>query len=322
MKNIRPKPRKTVVKKIGPVDFRVLGIPNFDWSDFYHSLMTISLPNLWVIIISCYFAINTLFAFAYLGSSDGIANAKPGSFIDAFSFSVQTMATIGYGAMYPTKIYTHVLVAIEVFIGLIGMAMITGLMFARFSLPTARVLFSGVAVISPYNGIPTLMFRIANQRQNWIVEAQVRMTILLDQTVSPEGHSLRRLCDLKLVRSQTPMLALTWLVMHQIDENSPLYGWSEADFNKLNHQEVRFFVTLTGLDETVSQTIHARHIYTLDQIIWNMRFVDVMFTSAEGQRYVDYRHFHEVVSLEKSDSQRQIQTLNSEQKNTQKKIRG
>ena len=300
MKNIRRKPRKAVVTKVGPVDFKILGIPHFHWSDFYHWLMTISWPHLWGIIISVYLVINTLFAFAYLGSSDGIANAKSGSFIDAFSFSVQTMATIGYGAMYPTNLYTHILVTIEVFVGLIGMAMITGLMFARFSLPTARVLFSNVAVISPYNGVPTLMFRIANQRQNWIVETQVRVTLLLDEVVSPEGHSLRRLCDLKLVRSETPMLALTWLVMHKIDENSPLYHWSEADFDKLNHQETRFFVTLTGLDETVSQTIHTRHIYTLDKIIWNMRFVDVMFTAASGQRYVDYRYFNDVVPLQTS----------------------
>ncbi len=309
MKNIRRKPRKSVVRKIGLVDFKILGVPHFHWSDFYHWLMTISWPQLWGIIISCYLVINTLFTFAYLGSGDGIANAKPGSFVDAFSFSVQTMATIGYGAMYPTNVYTHTLVAIEVFIGLIGMAMITGLMFARFSLPTARVIFSRVAVISPYNGVPTLMFRIANQRQNWIVEAQVRVTVLLNPEVTEEGHSLRRLCDLKLVRSETPMLALTWVVMHQIDENSPLYGWSQDDFNHLDNQEIRFFVTLTGLDETVSQTIHARHVYTLDEMIWHQRFVDLMSTGIDGQNYFDYSHFHDVVPLQTSNNERQIKTL-------------
>lgn len=298
MKKFKRKRQKAVVRKIGPVDFKVIGTPHFHWSDFYHRLMTITWPQLWGVIISGYLIINTIFAFLYLVSENGITNAKSGSFIDAFSFSVQTMATIGYGAMYPADFYTHILVTIEVFIGLIGMAMITGLMFARFSLPTARVLFSDVAIISPYNGVPTLMFRIANQRHNWIVESQVRVTLLLEKVVSPEGHSLRRLCDLKLVRSETPMLALTWLVMHPIDETSPLYNWSEAYLNKLNHQEIRFFVTLTGLDETVSQTIHTRHIYTLDKIMWNMRFVDVMFTSPDGQRYVDYRHFHDVVPMQ------------------------
>ena len=309
MKQNRQKTQKTVVRKIGSVNFRVLGVTHFHWSDFYHWLMTISWQQLWVIIISCYFVINTLFAFLYLGSNGGIANAKPGSFIDAFSFSIQTMATIGYGAMYPTNLYTHILVAIEVFIGLIGMAMITGLMFARFSLPTARVLFSKVAVISPYNGVPTLMFRIANQRHNWIVEAQVRVTVLLNEEVTPEGHSMRRFCDLKLIRSETPMLTLTWSVMHHIDEDSPLYGWSENDFKNINNQDIQFFVTLTGLDETVSQTIHTGHVYTLDKIIWHKRFVDVMYAGTDGKRYFDYSHFHDVLPLEKSQNERQIKRL-------------
>ncbi|NEQ38747.1 MAG: ATP-sensitive inward rectifier potassium channel 10 [Okeania sp. SIO3I5] len=311
MKRSRQKPQKAFVRQIGLTEFRILGIPNFHWSDFYHWLMKISWPQLWGIIISFYFVINTLFALLYLGSGNGIYNAKPGSFIDAFSFSVQTMATIGYGAMYPTNVYTNILVAIEVFIGLIGVAMITGLMFARFSLPTARVLFSRVAVICPYNGVPTLMFRIANQRQNWIVEAQVRVTVLLNPEVTPEGHSLRRFCDLKLVRSETPMLALSWSVMHQIDEDSPLYGWSEDDFQNINNQDIRFFVTFTGLDETVSQTIHARHVYKLDQVIWHHRFVDVMSTGIDGQRYFDYSRFHDVVPLEISKNERRIEMLKS-----------
>ncbi|NEO55289.1 MAG: ATP-sensitive inward rectifier potassium channel 10 [Okeania sp. SIO3B5] len=297
MKNIKRKPQKTFVRKFGPVDYIISGMARFEWSDFYYWLIQTSWQKLWGLIIAFYVIINTIFTFLYLVSSNGIANAQSGSFTDAFSFSVQTMATIGYGAMYPTNIYTHILVTIEVFVGLIAMAMITGLMFARFSLPTARVLFSRVAVISPYNGIPTLMFRIANQRQNWIVETQVRVTLLMDQEISAEGHSLRRFCDLKLVRSQTPMLALTWLVMHQIDENSPLYHWSEDDFKNVNNQDMRFFIMLTGLDGTVSQTINARHIYTLDQIIWHQRFVDIMFTSADGKNYVDYSHFHDVMPL-------------------------
>ncbi|MDE5068462.1 MAG: ion channel [Trichodesmium sp. St2_bin6] len=281
------------------MDFVIKGIPSFYWSDFYHWLMTISWRQLWVIIISFYFVINTIFALLYLGSGDGVHNAKPGSFIDAFSFSIQTIATIGYGAMYPTNIYTHILVAIEVFIGLIGIAMITGLMFARFSLPTARVLFSRIAVISPYDGVPTLMFRIANQRQNWIVEAEVKATVLLNKEVSIEGHSLRKFGDLKLLRSETPMLSITWLVMHQIDEDSPLYGWSEDDFKNINNQSIQLFITLTGLDETVSQTIHARHVYRLDQILWHQRFVDLISTGIDGRFYLDYSLFHDVVPLQK-----------------------
>ena len=299
MKRNTTKNKKAFARKVGLMDFVIKGIPSFYWSDFYHWLMTISWRQLWVIIISFYFVINTIFALLYLGSGDGVHNAKPGSFIDAFSFSIQTIATIGYGAMYPTNIYTHILVAIEVFIGLIGIAMITGLMFARFSLPTARVLFSRIAVISPYDGVPTLMFRIANQRQNWIVEAEVKATVLLNKEVSIEGHSLRKFGDLKLVRSETPMLSLTWLVMHQIDKDSPLYGWSEDDFKNINNQSIQLFITLTGLDETVSQTIHARHVYRLDQILWHQRFVDLISTGIDGRFYLDYSLFHDVVPLQK-----------------------
>ena len=299
MKRNTRKNQKAFARKVGLMDFVIKGIPSFYWSDFYHWLMTISWRQLWVIIISFYFVINTIFALLYLGSGDGVHNAKPGSFIDAFSFSIQTIATIGYGAMYPTNIYTHILVAIEVFIGLIGIAMITGLMFARFSLPTARVLFSRIAVISPYDGVPTLMFRIANQRQNWIVEAEVKATVLLNKEVSIEGHSLRKFGDLKLVRSETPMLSLTWLVMHQIDKDSPLYGWSEDDFKNINNQSIQLFITLTGLDETVSQTIHARHVYRLDQILWHQRFVDLISTGIDGRFYLDYSLFHDVVPLQK-----------------------
>ncbi len=309
MKRSRQKPQKGFLRQVGLINFKILGIPEFHWSDFYHWLMKISWIQLWVIIISFYFTINTLFAFLYLASYGGIANAKPGSFLDAFSFSIQTMATIGYGAMYPTNLYTHILVAIEVLIGLIVIAMITGLMFARFSLPTARVIFSNVAVICPYNGVPTLMFRIANQRQNWIVEAQVRVTVLLNEEVTSEGHSMRRFCDLKLIRSETPMLTLTWSVMHQIDEDSPLYGWSENDFKNIDNQHIQFFVTLTGLDETVSQTIHARHVYQLDEIILNQHFVDLISRGIDGQIYFDYSHFHDVVPLEKSNNERQIKRL-------------
>lgn len=241
-----------------------------------------------------YVTTNILFAFAYLADRNGIANARSGNFIDAFSFSIQTMATIGYGAMYPTSLYTHILVTIEVFLGLIGVAMITGLMFARFSLPTARVLFSRVAAISPYNGVPTLMFRVANERNNFILEAQVKVTIVLEMEVTTEGHSVRRVRNLNLVRSETPALNLVWMVMHRIDETSPLYGMTESSLAEL---EPLMIVSLTGMDDTVAQSIHSRQVYSADRILWNVRFVDVMSISAEGDRCIDYSHFHDVIPL-------------------------
>ena len=282
-----------VVKRKGN-KFVELGKIFFHWSDLYHFLLTISWQQFLALISLTYLVVNILFALAYLAGGNAIENARPGSFVDAFSFSVQTMATIGYGAMYPATLYAHILVSVEVLLGLLGVAMATGLMFSRFSRPSARVLFSNVAIISKYNGFPTLMFRVANQRNNWIVEAQVRVSLLLPEEVTKEGFSMRRLYDLPLSRAETPFLALTWIVMHPIDEHSPLYHLNDDMFSE---REYQIFVTLTGLDATLSQTIHARQIYNTEDIFWNHRFVDAVFITPDGSRYIDYHKFHNVISL-------------------------
>ena len=204
------------------------------------------------------------------------------------------MATIGYGSMYPRTDYANNIVCIQALFGLWGVAMITGLAFARFSKPTARVIFSRVAVIAPFNGVSTLMYRTANQRSNQILEAQQRVTLIRDEVTS-DGDYMRRFYDLQLVRSQSPIFALTWTVMHVIDENSPLYKLTPKD---LVEQQAEIVVTLTGLDETVSQTIHARHSFVASEILWDMRFVDILLRSPEGKRVVDYTRFHEVKAIE------------------------
>jgi inward rectifier potassium channel len=268
-----------------------LGDVFFHWSDIYHVLLTISWWQFLGLISLIYLLINILFAFAYLASENAIANAHPHSFIDAFSFSVQTMATIGYGAMYPNNLYAHILVTIEVLIGLLSLTMATSLMFARFSRPTARVLFSNVAVTCPYNTIPTLMFRVANLRNNWIVEAQVRVSLLLPEETSAEGSKMRRLYDLPLIRSESPFLALTWVIMHPINEDSPLFNLSEEIFVQGEYQ---LFITLTGLDATLSQTIYARHIYFSHEVKWNHRFIDVVKVRSDGSRYIEDDKFHDI----------------------------
>ena len=203
------------------------------------------------------------------------------------------MASIGYGAMYPKSDYANTLVAIESLVGLMVLAMGTGLAFARFSRPTARVVFSQVAVVAPFDGVPTLMFRVANKRRNQILEAQLRLSLVRDE-INAEGQFIRRFYELKLVRSQNPIFILTWLAMHPIDENSPLY---EATPEILATAETMLIVTLTGIDETVSQTIHDRHSYIAPEILWNHRFVDIICRKPDGQRFVDYSHFHNVEPL-------------------------
>ncbi|MGA7936508.1 MAG: ion channel [Kovacikia sp.] len=272
-----------------------LGLRNSPWQDLYHWLLRLPWPGFFSLIIGVYFVTNLIFAGAYLLGGDCIANSRPGSILDSFFFSVQTLATIGYGAMYPKTNYAQVLVSIEALVGLLGVAMITGLTFARFSRPTARVLFSQVAVISPFEGVPMLMFRAANQRGNQILEARLWVTLVRNE-VTVEGNSIRRLHDLKLVRSQSPFFFLTWTAMHPIDEDSPLYGETPES---LAESEASILVTLTGIDETVAQTVHARNAFTTEEILWNMRFVDLFSNLPDGKRVIDYRHFHSVMPLER-----------------------
>jgi inward rectifier potassium channel len=269
------------------------GVAQYKWRDPYHFLLTITWPKFFALTGFCYVATNALFALLYLAGGDAIKNARPGSFWDAFSFSVQTMATIGYGAMYPQTGYANVLVSIEALVGLMGVAAATGLMFARFSRPTARVLFSRVAVVAPHNGVPTLMLRVANERRNQILEAQMGLSLVRDE-VTEEGQYIRRFYDLKLLRSQTRIFALSWTVMHEIDESSPLYG-ATPEF--LAEAETDIVATLTGIDETASQTVHARHYYVTDEILWNMRFVDIFSRKPDGRRILDFTRFHDVTSL-------------------------
>jgi inward rectifier potassium channel len=297
MKNNRDRqPHRLVSRKGQQFTLNVirLGLPRLHFADLYHWLLTLSWPGFFTLISLLYVLTNSLFALAYLAGGDCIANARPSSFQDAFYFSVQTMATIGYGAMYPRTDYANIIVAIQALFGLWGVAMVTGLAFARFSRPTARVIFSRVAVIAPFNGIQTLMYRTANQRFNQILEAQQRATLIRDEVTS-DGEYMRRFYDLQLVRSQSPIFALTWTVMHIIDEKSPLYNITTKE---LLDKQAEIVITLTGIDETVSQTIHARHSFVASEILWDMRFVDIISRTPQGKRVVDYTRFHEVKPVE------------------------
>jgi inward rectifier potassium channel len=263
------------------------------WRDPYHLMLTVPWPMFLLLIALAYAGINALFALSYLIGGDNIANARPGSFSDAFFFSVQTFASIGYGAMTPKTFYANVLVSFEAWVELLSLAVITGLAFARFSRPTARVLFSKVAVIAPYQGIPTLMFRAANERRNQVLEAQMLVYMMIDE-ISAEGTRMRRIYDLNLTRNRTPNFVLTWTAMHPIDEQSPLYGLSQ-EF--LLQAKATFVISLSGIDETVNQTIYDRHVYAAQDIRENHRLVDIFYETPEGHREIDYTKFHDVVPV-------------------------
>jgi inward rectifier potassium channel len=219
-----------------------------------------------------------------------ITNARPGSFLDAFFFSVQTLSTVGFGDKSPHGLYADSMVTLEAFVGLVNIAVTTGLVFARVSKPTARVLFSQVATVTHFNGVPTLMFRAANERGNQVLEAQVTVNIAR-QIVTAEGHVMRGFFDLPVTRSRSPLFLLSWTVMHPLDEKSPLYGSSAES---LRAEGAEIIVVLSGVDETFAQRIHARHAYTAEQILWDKQFVDILSVTPDGQRAIDYRRFHDV----------------------------
>ena len=280
-------------KKIRYLKTKILQIFEHPFRDLYHWLLVITWWHFLLLLSLFYFLVNVAFACAYLTTNGGIANAGSNSFIDAFFFSVQSLSTIGYGAMYPQTLYAQILVTFEVLVGLILVAMATGLMFARFAQPKARVIFSKVAVICPFNNIPTLMLRVANKRDNRIIEARVQISLLKNE-ISTEGIELRRLYNLNLMRSESPSFTLSWLVMHQIDESSPFYG---ENINSLIKYNAEVLVTLTGIDETFSQTIHARYVYQMRDILWSMRFVDILHKSNKGEYTINYEKFHDVTHI-------------------------
>ncbi len=277
---------------------RAIGLQRAWHKDLYHFVLAQSWPRFFLLTGLMFVATNLVFALLYWAVPGSVANARPGSFEDAFYFSVQTLATIGYGGMTPATRYAHIVVTFEAFVGVLAVALITGITFTRFARPSVRVLFSDRVVLAPRNGVPHLMFRMANWRRNRIVEARLGVVLLVTE-LTREGEILRRQIDLPLVRDRTGVFFLTWTAMHKIDESSPFYGPNALD--RLRAVQAELFLALTGLDETIGQTIHARRQYSLNDIVVNARFADVMSDEPDGTRVIDYRRFHDVVPLDITD---------------------
>jgi inward rectifier potassium channel len=263
------------------------------FADVYHHLLTSSWAFLLLQIAAAFFAINALFALGYYFDG-GIENARPGSFSDVFFFSIETMATIGYGRMAPVTLIAHILVSFEALTGLIGLALVTGLIFAKFSRPSARVRFSRYAVISRRDGVPSLMFRMANVRANQIVEAHVRV-LLARSEVTSEGEDVWRFYDLELRRVSNATFRHSWTVIHPISPQSPLYGSSP---DSLAAAFAEIVVSMTGIDGAFMQTVHARHLYNSGDIIWGARLSDIMVRSGQGNFAIDYGKFDDVDQTE------------------------
>jgi inward rectifier potassium channel len=260
------------------------------FADFYHQLMTSSWPLLLLKVIAAFIAVNCLFASGYL-IAGGVEHARRGSFADAFFFSVQTMATIGYGKMAPAGLIANLLASGEALTGLLAFALVTGLVFSKFSRPTARVRFTRNAVISLRDGVPSLMFRMANVRANQIVEAQIHV-ILARQEHTLEGEEVRRVYNLELARYSNAIFANSWTAIHPINPDSPLYG---ATAESLKASDTSIVVSLTGIDETFSQTVYARYYYDAEDIIWGARLADILTRTSEGDFFLDFTRYDQVV---------------------------
>jgi len=276
------------VRSPGPEIVRV-GARLHPLRDLYARLMRARWSTLFVLVITLYIAVHALFAGVLLGVGDCVEGARAGSFWDAFHFSVQTLSTIGYGALSPKGACGDAVVASEALVGMLGFALVTGIVFVKFARPRAGILFSGVAIVSERNGEPCLMFRLANERGSDIVEASLHATVLLDEETA-EGERMRRLHDLSLVRDTTPLLLLSWLVIHPIDESSPLHGLDPETCAK---EDLRIIVSVTGMDGTFMQQVYAYHQYRHADLRFGERFEDVIERLPDGRTRLDLGRFHD-----------------------------
>lgn len=258
--------------------------------DIYHRLLTFRWSSFAAVVLGTWVAFNVIFALLYLFVG-GVVHLRPWHFVDSFFFSAATMVTLNFGTMYPETAASNVIVAVESLGGFLSFTFLTGLMFARFSRPTARVLFSNVAVVTSYDGVQTLMFRAANQRGNQILQAEASVMLVRSER-SREGIEMRRIHDLALVRDHHPVFSLSWTLMHPITESSPLWGYTP---DMLERDNVFMVVVLAGVDDTFNQTIHARYLYRPDCIRWNHRFAEILILKPDGGAGTDFERFHDTV---------------------------
>ena len=276
--------------KIGTREISTEGITRPIFHDLYHYFMTVSWPQLFATFAAFFLGFDLMFGFLYHLIPGCIANLNPPGFAGAFFFSVETLATVGYGDMHPQTLYGHVVAMIEIFIGLMSLALITGIMFARFSRPRARFLFTKNLVVRPIDGKLTLVARAANLRLNVIQDASAQLRMLRDETTR-ENFRIRRVIDLPLLRSQHPMFVLGWTIMHVIDESSPLISETAESLKKAG---TVFVLSVTGTDETTGQQLMSRAEYSHADIRWNAAFRDMLEEMEDGTLRLDYGRFHDV----------------------------
>ena len=265
------------------------GMPAF--GDFYHQAMKTSWPLFFIGSAAVFLILNSCFAIVYAFGENPIANTRPGSFVDLFFFSVETTATVGFGDMHPQTTYAHIVATLEIFTGMSFLAVMTGLIFSRFSRPRARLVFAHLPVVNRYEEQPTLMIRVANARANYISDAAAQLWLVRKER-SAEGETYRRFHQLTLLRRENPVFVLSWTLMHAIDPSSPLFGQSAEH---LAACEAAFVLLLSGVDENAVQELRARRRYDANLIRWGHRYADIVKSDERGWVSIDYARFHDVV---------------------------
>jgi inward rectifier potassium channel len=281
--------RQRFLNQDGSFNVERHGLSFFRSLNLYHWLLTITWPKFFLLIALAYLFTNLMFASGYLlcgpGALQGTDDpALRSRFLEAFFFSVQTVATIGYGAVTPRGMAANILVTLEALIGLLGFALATGLLFARFSRPNARIVFSRHAIVAPYRGITALELRIANARSNQLINVEAVMSLSRFEMI--EGMPRRKFYDLKLERNMVVFFPLHWVIVHPIDDSSPLFGVTREEFEA---SDAEILIQLTAIDETFYQTVHTRTSYKHTEVLWGVRFADIFISSPGNRIAVDVR---------------------------------
>jgi inward rectifier potassium channel len=272
---------RRVINKDGTFNVRRRGAT---WRDFHPYLHLINMhwaPFFGLVFLG-YLIVNTLFALAYFGLGPGSlagadASTEAGRFFNDFFFSAHTLSTVGYGSISPKSLGSNIVAAIESLVGVLGFAVATGLLFGRVSRPSAKIGFSEKLLMTPYQDIQSLQFRVVNRRRNDLVEIQAR--VLLMTVEEQEGQPTRQYRLLKLEREQVLFLPLTWTIVHPIDSESPMFGLTAEDLKRL---QAEVMILLKAYDDTFSQTVLARYSYRYDEIVWNEHFAPAFSVDSDG----------------------------------------
>jgi inward rectifier potassium channel len=279
--------------RAGKIEFLRTNSVSWKWRDLYRTVLSLSWPRFGVFVLGLYLGINVAFAAAYALGGPCIAEMQRGSFADAFFFSVQTLSTVGFGHLYPATLYGHIVTTLEIIIGMFFTAVVTGLIFVRFSRPVSRLLFSDSMVICPFDGKSTLQIRVANLQQQPMVEAEFRMMLIRNETVA-EGDEYRRFYALKLDFDRLIMFPSALTIRHTIDEKSPLFGITAEEFLA---SDSRFMASIVCIDTVTQSSVQSQADYTASDVHFGHRFAEI-YTDHKGGRFeVDYGRLNDIEPL-------------------------